>query len=95
MARPRATEPVAPIRRSSTEDFIVRYMARADATEHATSRGDVRQETESVSGEGGVAFGYGRPALSDHGLRAASHDIQRLFDEGHTVMKTVVSFDED
>lgn len=92
MARKGATESVAPIRRRDTEDFILRYMARESATEKAVTRHQVKDGVLHVSGQGGVAFGYGQPSLSDEGVRRASADIQRLFDEGHTVMKTVLSF---
>lgn len=92
MARKGATEPVTPIRKRDTEDFILRYMARESATEKAQSRYDAKYSVLHVSGQGGVAFGYGQPSLSDEGVRRASADIQRLFDEGHTVMKTVLSF---
>ena len=92
MARKGATEPVTPIRRRDTEDFILRYMARESATEKAVSRHQLKDNVLHVSGQGGVAFGYGQPSLSDEGVRRASADIQRLFDEGHTVMKTVLSF---
>lgn len=92
MARKGATEPVTPIRKRDTEDFILRYMARESATEKAVSRHQIKDNVLHVSGQGGVAFGYGQPSLSDEGVRRASADIQRLFDEGHTVMKTVLSF---
>lgn len=92
MARKGATEPVTPIRQRDTEDFILRYMARESATEKAVSRHQLKDNVLHVSGQGGVAFGYGQPSLSDEGVRRASADIQRLFDEGHTVMKTVLSF---
>lgn len=92
MARKGATEPVTPIRKRDTEDFILRYMARESATEKAHSRYEVKESVLHVSGLGGVAFGYGQPSLSDEGVRRASADIQRLFDKGHTVMKTVLSF---
>ena len=92
MARKGATEPVTPIRKRDTEDFILRYMARESATEKAVSRHQLKDNVLHVSGQGGVAFGYGQPSLSDEGVRRASADIQRLFDEGHTVMKTVLSF---
>ena len=92
MARKGATEPVTPIRKRDTEDFILRYMARESATEKAVTRHQLKDDVVHVSGQGGVAFGYGQPSLSDEGVRRASADIQRLFDEGHTVMKTVLSF---
>jgi hypothetical protein len=95
MARKGATEPVTPIRKRDTENFILRYMARESATEKAVTRHQAKEGVLHVSGHGGVAFGYGQPSLSDEGVRRASADIQRLFDEGHTVMKTVLSFSPD
>lgn len=95
MARELATEPLAPIRRQRTDDFILRYMARESATESAVSRPDVKARIRSSQGAAGVAFGYGQVSLSDEQLRSASADVQDWFDKGHTVMKTVLSFDQE
>lgn len=95
MARDGATETLAPIQRQRTDDFILRYMARESAVEHAPGIGAAKAEMKQAQGLGGVAFGYGSISLSDEQLRAASRDLQRLFDSGHTVMKTVLSFDEE
>ena len=97
MASDMATESLAPIRRSRTDNFIVRYMAREDATESldVRDRGALKRKMAKAQGEGGVAFGYGQVSLSHDQLHAASKDIQRLFDKGHTVMKTVLSFDQE
>lgn len=95
MARKDATEPIAPIRQSRADDFIKKYMVRKDATEPLRDPKLVRQTAEDVVRFGGVAFGYGQIALSDEDLIKASDDIQKCFDEGKTVMKTVLSFDED
>lgn len=95
MARKGATEPIAPIRQNRTDDFIEKYMAREVATEPLRNPIDVEKTAESVVKFGGVAFGYGQIALSDDELLAASEDIQKAFDDGKTVLKTVVSFDED
>jgi hypothetical protein len=95
MARETATETLAPIRRQRTDDFILRYMARESATERAVSRKDVKARIRTSQGAGGVAFGYGQVSLSDDQLKAASADIQSWFDQGHTVMKTVLSFDQE
>ena len=95
MARDSATETVAPIQRRRTDDFIQRYMARESAVERiASTPSAVRSEMSRAQGAGGVAFGYGSVSLSDEQLRNASRDIQSWFDSGHTVMKTVLSFDE-
>lgn len=95
MARKGATEPIAPIRQSRTDDFIQKYMARESATEALRNPIEVQRKAEEVVKFGGVAFGYGQVALSDEELIDASNDIQRCFDEGKTILKTVISFDED
>lgn len=98
MARELATEPVTPIRRYRTDRFIERYMAREEATERITVPDTrlLKKTMRDAQGDGGVAFGYGEVALSDDQLHAGAQDVQRLFeDEGHTVMKTVVSFSEE
>ena len=95
MARKDATEPIAPIKQSRTDDFIKKYMVRTDATEPLRNPSEVRKTAEDVVKFGGVAFGYGQIALSDEDLINASNDIQKCFDEGKTVMKTVLSFEED
>ena len=96
MAREQATESLAPIQRLRTDDFIVRYMAREAAVERAgASRADAKTAMRQAQGEGGVAFGYGSVSLSDQQLRAAAKDIQRHFEAGKTVLKTVLSFDEE
>ncbi|MCT9105260.1 relaxase MobL [Streptomyces mirabilis] len=96
MAREQATESLAPIQRLRTDDFIMRYMARESAVERAcTSRGAAKHEMRQAQGAGGVAFGYGSVSLSDEQLRAAGKDIQQHFENGKTVLKTVLSFDEE
>lgn len=95
MARDLATESLAPVRRRETDDFIYRYMARSSAVEHAPSIPTAKATMREAQGKGGVAFGYGSVSLSDQQLRAASANIQHFFDAGHTVMKTVLSFDAD
>lgn len=97
MARDLATETLAPIKRQRTDDFIMRYMARENATENADirDRGELKRAMAKAQGAGGVAFGYGQVSLSHEQLMRASADIQQLFDAGHTVMKTVLSFDQE
>ena len=96
MAREQATESLAPIQRLRTDDFIMRYMARESAVERAgISRGAAKHEMRQAQGDGGVAFGYGSVSLSDEQLHAAGKDIQQHFENGKTVLKTVLSFDEE
>ncbi|WP_158819125.1 MULTISPECIES: relaxase MobL [Streptomyces] len=96
MAREQATESLAPIQRLRTDDFILRYMAREAAVERVgISRGAAKHEMRQAQGNGGVAFGYGSVSLSDEQLKAASKDIQHHFESGKTVLKTVLSFDQE
>ncbi|MFD7537478.1 relaxase MobL [Streptomyces sp. NPDC059819] len=96
MARAQATESLAPIQRLRTDDFIARYRARESAVARADiSRSAAKQEMRQAQGYGGVAFGYGSVSLFDEQLRAASKDIQQHFENGKTVLKTVLSFDEE
>lgn len=97
MAREMATESLAPIRRQRTDDFILRYMARKDASESigVRDRNTLKRRMAAAQGEGGVAFGYDEVSLSHEQLQSASADIQGLFERGHTVMKTVLSFDQE
>ena len=90
MARDRATEPVTPIRATDLDDYIGNYMASA-----AGENEQLREKFRKRRGRAGVAFGYGDVSLSNEGLQKASEDIQAHFDAGHTVMKTVLSFDHD
>ncbi|MDX3020146.1 relaxase MobL [Streptomyces acidiscabies] len=98
MAREQATESLAPVQRLRTDDFIMRHMARGSAVGRAgVSRGAAEHEMRQAKakGNGGVAFGYGSVSLSDEQLRAASNDIQQHFENGKTVLKTVLSFGEE
>lgn len=98
MVREGATETVAPIQRRRVDTYIERYMAREDAVESVgmDELSDLKPRMKRKGqGKGGVAFGYGDSSLSDESLRAASKDIQEHFDNGHTVMKTIISFDEE
>lgn len=95
MSRNGAVENVSPSRLRDTDDYIMKYMARESAVEHYNNVPEIKGHMHKAQKNGGVAFGYGDVSLSDEGLYAASKDIQRNFDAGHTVMKTVLSFDED
>lgn len=95
MARKLATEGVAPIRLEDMDTPFVRYDARKRASEEETSVPRMKRSMKDAQKYGGVAFGYGEVALSDAALRRASKDIQTQFDNGKTVLKTVLSFDEE
>lgn len=95
MSRPGAVEDLTPVKLKDTDSYILRYMARKEASETMDSIQGVKQGMEEAQGLGGVAFGYGDLSLSDEKLRAVSQDIQAQFDKGKTVLKTVLSFDQD
>ena len=95
MGRDKATEDLTPVRLEDTESYITRYMARKTAAETLDSVPDIKKSMRASQKNAGVAFGYGSISLSDKALKEASKDIQKNYDNGKTVMKTVLSFDED
>lgn len=95
MAREDAIEQCTPVKLYTTDNYITRYMAREEATETLLTADEIRSGTKDMDGIGGVAFGYGSHSLSHEEVLEASRDIQRNFDAGKTVMKTVISFDQE
>ena len=95
MARDKAVEDLTPVRLEDTDTYIRRYMMREEATEQMDSVPKIKKAMYDAQKMGGIAFGYGEVSLSDRKVRQASRDIQRNFDSGHTVIKTVLSFDEE
>lgn len=101
MARTGATEDMAPVRLEDNDVFIYKYMARKEATERLDSLPRLKRAMDDVKGLGGVAFGCtgrydeGDVSMSDRKIRKVSKDIQKYFEDGKTVLKTVVSFDTD
>lgn len=82
MARDGATEPI--------DRFVQIYMSRPSATEAINSVTD-----GSISPDDGVAFGDGAIALDAKRLKEKSQTIQNAFDNGKTVLKTVLSFETE
>ena len=95
MARDKAVEDLTPVRLEDTDNYIQRYMLREKATESLDSVPKIKTAMRNAQKLGGVAFGYGEVSLSHRKVKQASRDIQRNFDSGHTVIKTVLSFDEE
>jgi len=95
MSREKATETLTPVRLLNHDDYIKRYMARKEAVEHLDDRDEIKPKFKKMQKYGGVAFGYGSISMSDEKLRQASKDIQTQFENGKTVLKTVLSFDEE
>lgn len=67
----------------------------ADEQDLYVTKEDVKDEFKAAQMLGGVGFGYGSVSLSHDELIAASDEVQQLFDEGKTVMRTVLSFRHD
>lgn len=107
MARDGATEVLAPASLNSTDNYIVKYMARETAVEKLSYKDlakfkEAEDFVESKSiGLGGLAFGsFGKKdngdlSMSDSKLKKLSKAIQKGFDNGKTVLKTVISFETD
>lgn len=101
MAREGAVEDIAPVKLFDNEDYVMKYMARKEATEVLDNIGQVKENMKKERGFGGVAFGSkdrfdeGDISMSDRKIRQMSKDIQKQFEKGKTVFKTVLSFDEE
>lgn len=99
MARDNATELLTPVTRYSVDNFITRYMARDNATEIAQDLPELHHDFKKAQGLGGRSFGkggnqeLGDASLSDQDIRRISKRIQKGFDQGKTVLESVISFD--
>lgn len=95
MAREGATETDTPVTLNN-EDYILRYMARKDAVETLDDEKEIRRKASRAGRLGGIAFGNRGLSLSHTDLIESSKKIQSAFeDQNKTVMKTVISFDEE
>ena len=94
MSREGATELSTPVTLNN-EDYVERYMARRSAVEKAGSVEDMARHVRAPQKMGGVAFSQDGLSLSHVALVKSSRDIQKGFDAGKTVMKTVISFDSE
>lgn len=101
MARDGAVEDIAPVRKFDHDAYIQKYMARSEATEKLDDIFKVKKELRDSEGLGGIAFGSrgkyddGDISMSDEKVRKVSKEIQSQFDNGKTVFKTVLSFEEE
>lgn len=95
MSRGGATEVLTPVRRSDDQNYILNYMLREEAAKDAESVPELKHDFYELSGLGGKAFGYGEVSLSDASLRKAASDVDIQFKSGKTVLKTVISFEEE
>lgn len=95
MSRPLATENITPTKLKEEDTYITKYMAREEASETLDNIPEMKMRMRKSQKKGGVAFGYGDVALSNEKLLDVSKDIQNAFENGHTVMETVLSFREE
>lgn len=78
------------------DNYVNRYMARESAVEALRTENNVSKEQFfKVDDVSGVAFSHDNISLSDDELRSVADEIQQAFDNGKTVKKTVISFDEE
>lgn len=98
-ARSDATEDLAPVKQLRTDTYATRYMARDDATEVAVANDErvpeLKYRYRSAQKLGGRAFGPGNASLSHDELVSKSAEAQAAFESGHTMLMTVLSFDEE
>ena len=94
MSREDATEIVTPVT-IDNEPFSDRYKARREITEKAASEYDLDRAFYKTQKRGGVAFNEHELSLSYKDLVLSSKEIQDAFHNGKTVMKTIISFDEE
>lgn len=94
MSREDATEIVTPVTVDG-EPFSDRYRARREITEKAVSEYDMDRAFYKTQKRGGVAFNEHELSLSYKELVMSSKKIQDAFHDGKTVMKTIISFDEE
>lgn len=95
MSRDMATEDVTPNRLYEKDLPIQKYWNRAKVAQDEMTISRMKSALRKVQKKGGVAFSNNDPSLSDEKLRSVSRLIQSDFDRGKTVLKTVLSFDED
>lgn len=93
MSRDDATEIINP---KIADDFLYdRYKYRTECVENAKSEKDIEYGFYKIQKKGGVAFNENSLSLSHKELVLSSKQIQDAFNEGKTVLKTVISFDEE
>ena len=95
MCRNGATEETTPVQYRGVESFIDGYMCRREATERAANVTMLKQDMKNMQGMAGVAFSNDDVSLSHKKLKRLSREIQNQFDSGKTILKTVISFDEE
>ena len=93
MAREGASEAASSALVQNVDSYVTKYMARDAAAESASPQAPKR--IRRAGGLGGMAFSEESLSLSEEDLKRRSKAIQDQFDRGHTVLKTVLSFDTE
>lgn len=93
MSREGASETASSALVRDADSYVTKYMARQSAAESAGT--DAPKQIRKAGKLGGMAFSERSLSLSDEDLRDRSRMVQKMFDDGHTVLKTVLSFDTD
>lgn len=87
-------EYIAPAQLKENDDPALYHQAVEKSTRDAQSSKEILDIAYKKRQRGGIAFADGNPALSNERVLAMSKEIQRHFDQGGTVMMTVLSFDK-
>lgn len=98
MAREDAVENMAPVRSLEIDDYIQRYMMRENAVEPCETPYEATESISALENLSGVAFGSYNAScgfdisMSREKVKDISKRIQNAYENGKTVLKTVVSF---
>lgn len=95
MAREDATEQCVPALLRDGDNFLTKQKQRSDISVTTENVEEMLQHFKEMEGIGGVAFGCGQHSLSHEKVLKMSKEIQKNFDKGKTVFKTVLSFDQE
>lgn len=88
-----AVEELSPIKYRASDSYDTIYDNREIAADNNVSRKDIKKDMKRVQRMAGVAFGNEGPSFSHKQVLEKSNVIQKAFDDGKTVLKTVLSFD--
>ena len=93
----RVNEVVFPVDREPEPSarYVKRLEAASKPSQGITPYRDMVSQFKKIDGRGGIAFGNDSYSLSDDAIKDFADDIQESFDNGKTVLKTVVSFTDD
>lgn len=96
MLREDAVERIAPAKLREDDTVFTKYEIQSQIADTMESVPEFKHKVKRTRKKAGTAFGYGEPSLSDERVRAIAREFQNQFDYNKkTVLKTVLSFDED